>query len=143
MRFKLITTCTLMVLSLCLYACNNVVDTKTLEDITWVLESYGEQSNLQVVLEATEITATFNSSEDTVRGSSGCNTYGGVYEVDGSKLSISNIYYTEMACIEPEGVMEQETEYLSLLSNTESYEIIDGKLRITTAIGILTFSTKK
>jgi heat shock protein HslJ len=30
--------------------------------------------------------------------------------------------YTEMACISPEGVMEQEQEFLSLLANAQSFE---------------------
>jgi heat shock protein HslJ len=37
---------------------------------------------------------------------------------------------TEMACLSPEGVMEQEKEFLSALGAAERYQIRDGRLHI-------------
>ena len=96
-----------------------------LEDTKWFLRSYGEHGNLKDIIEGTEITATFNSSEGQVGGSAGCNIYGGRYQIIDSTLSISEIYFTEMACISPEGVMEQEQEFLSMLSSAQSFQADD------------------
>ena len=123
-----------------LTACN---DTKAaLEDKEWVLALYGEQGDLQAVLAGTEITAIFDSAESQVTGSAGCNSYFADYEASGNKLTFSDIAQTEMYCTAPEGVMEQEREYLTLLSNAESYEIKEGKLQVISGSQVLIFSTK-
>lgn len=105
------------------------------EDREWVLESYGEAGNAQSVIEGSEITATFDGDTREVRGSAGCNNYFGEYEVDGSELSIPTIGNTEMYCMEPEGVMDQEEQYLQLLRLAESYETENSTLRITCSDG--------
>jgi heat shock protein HslJ len=104
-----------------------------------VLESYGEQGNLQAVLAGTRVTATFDSAEDEVTGSAGCNTYFGDYQISGNDLSIPMIANTEMYCLEPEGVMEQENRYLSAMRAAENYQIQNGKLRITAGSRVLVF----
>ena len=83
------------------------------------------------MLEGTEIIATFDSQDSQVTGSAGCNTYTGDYEAKKHDLSISTLARTEMACVGPEGVMEQEQQYLSALQAAESYTIEDGELRIS------------
>jgi len=114
-----------------------------LEDTKWVLQSYGETGNLTDVLASTEITAEFVSSEGTVKGSAGCNSYFGSYEVKGSKLSIPGpIGATEMYCMEPEGVMDQEQEYLNTLQLAESYEIDGDELIINCGSQILIYSAQ-
>ncbi|MFC2026989.1 META domain-containing protein [Chloroflexota bacterium] len=100
------------------------------EGTKWFLRSYGEQDNLETIIEGTEITATFNTSEGQVGGSAGCNIYGGRYQITGSTLSISEIYFTEMACLSPEGVMQQEQEFLSILANAQSFQADDTTLAI-------------
>ena len=115
--------------SILIAGCTETTRADDLEDIKWVLESYGEQGNLTPVIEGTRITATFESAEGQVRGSAGCNSYFGDYEVDDG-LSISTLGHTEMYCMDPEGVMDQETEYLKLLGTAENYRIQDGKLQI-------------
>jgi len=112
----------------------------SIEDTDWVLQSYGEFGNLKDVLADTEITAGFVSSEGTVEGSAGCNSYSGSYEVEDSQLSIPGpIAATEMYCEEPEGVMNQEQEYLEILQAAESYSIEDGELQINCGSQALIF----
>ena len=111
----------LALLTLIAGACGRVSeDTVTLKDTSWVLESYGAQGNLQTVLADTEITATFDGTEGRVHGSSGCNTYSGDYHISGSELSIPVLEWTEIGCLEPEGILEQEGKYLKLLMAAES-----------------------
>ena len=102
-----------------------------LTDNKWSLSSYGEQKNQVNVLEGTEITATFDKDKSQISGSSGCNLYSASYEVKGSKLSISEITHTEMACISPQGVMKQEQDFLTLLAAAESFAVGDATLTIT------------
>jgi heat shock protein HslJ len=112
------------------------------EDIKWTLESYGGNGNTKMVLEGTEITATFNSDEHRVSGSAGCNSYFGEYQKDGKELTIKQVGNTEMYCMDPEGVMEQESEYLKLLMHTDSYEVDDEKLQISSGNDVLVFNKK-
>ena len=108
-------------------------DTAALESKIWVLISFGTEGQSQTVLKGVEITATFNPDEAEVSGSSGCNHYFGDYKVTGSGLSLSTIGGTEMACLTPEGVMEQEQVFLSMLAAAESFEIQEDQLTIFTA----------
>jgi len=107
----------------------------TLERNKWSLISYGDQNNHEQVLDGTEITATFDKGKGEVSGSGGCNTYFASYEINGKNLSISNLAWTEMACLLPAGVMEQEQEFLSLLADVESFKIDDTSLIITCSNG--------
>jgi heat shock protein HslJ len=112
----------------------------SLEDTKWVLQSYGEPGNPEDILADTEITAEFVSSERTIRGSAGCNSYFGGYELEGNRISIPGpIGATEMYCVEPEEIMEQEQEYLAMLQNAETYDIKDDQLRIFTGDEVLIF----
>jgi heat shock protein HslJ len=108
------------------------------EDITWVLESYGDSGNPQPVIEDTTVTATFTSEEKQVSGSAGCNGYFGGYEVkDG--LSVGMLAHTEMYCMEPEGVMDQETGYLEILGKAESYTVSGDRLEIDCGDKVLVY----
>jgi heat shock protein HslJ len=80
-------------------------------------------------LQGTDITLIFE--DNNAGGSSGCNSYGGEYksEPDG-KLQFGEIAQTLMFCMEPEGVMDQEAEYSSLLQQAASYRIADDRLEI-------------
>jgi heat shock protein HslJ len=113
----------------------------TLEGTRWVLESYGDPDNPQAVLEDTEVTAWFFHGE--VNGSAGCNSYSGSYEIDGQNITIDSIGATEMYCMEPEGVMDQEKQYLSALRQAERFQIEDSKLEIFySGDQVLTFSAE-
>jgi len=121
-------------------ACTAVDDAAAdLEDKDWVLESLGEKGNPQAVLEGTTVTARFDSAGQRVQGSAGCNSYFGDYEVDGNDISFSAIGNTEMYCMEPEGVMDQETDYLTILRDSQSFKVTDGKLEITAGDQVLVF----
>lgn len=112
-------------------ACSLTEGTSGLENKIWKLESYGEEGSLRKVLEGTEITATFDGDKDQVHGSAGANTYSGSYKIDGNKLSILELAWTEMYRLDPPGVMEQEEQYLKAFRAAESFVIQDSKLKIT------------
>ena len=91
-----------------------------------------------------EITVTAGFQVDgRTSGSSGCNNYNAPYEVDGDNISIGPAAATRMFCPEPDGIMEQEVQYLAVLETASTYLIEVDKMEIRTAEGALaaTFRT--
>jgi heat shock protein HslJ len=79
-----------------------------------------------------------------VYGSSGCNTYTGSYRVKGDTITVGDLAWTLMACLEPEGVMEQETLVMEHLSDAQTYRFVDGQLQIFQSDGeALTFASRE
>lgn len=85
-----------------------------------------EHIDLADRIPGTELTLEF--SDGQARGNSGCNSFGGAYQVDGSQLEFEALAQTLMACLEPAGVMEQEQAYMGALTSTERFEIRNGSL---------------
>jgi heat shock protein HslJ len=112
------------------------------EDTKWILESYGDRDNLRNVIEDTEVTATFNSEDNQVTGSAGCNSYFGGYELNDG-LSVGMLGHTEMWCQEPEGRMDQETAYLKILQAAESYEVKGSTLTVDCGNDVLIYTTSE
>ena len=100
-----------------------------LNGTAWTLESYGGKD----LLSETTMTANFSSGE--INGSASCNQYFGAYEIKGDQITLEGLGWTEMACLNPEGIMEQESAIMALLSKAVSYQIEGGKLSLQTAGG--------
>jgi len=90
----------------------------------WALTSL----NGDALIKGTQITLRFG--DGSLEGSGGCNTYGGSYTADEESLSLSDLYWTEMACLEPEGVLDQELAYLNTLNTAGSYRLDAGQLEL-------------
>jgi heat shock protein HslJ len=93
-----------------------------------------EVGGIGVVLPGTSLTVAFGPGGG-VNGSSGCNSYSASYTVDGQSLSITPPGGTTMICGEPEGIMEQETAFLSALAAAGSFELSGNQLAILDASG--------
>ncbi len=92
----------------------------TLEGTRWTLQAL----NGQELQPGTIITMKFDANRLSGRG--GCNNYGGEYSLqrdDG--FTVGEGGWTAIECLEPSGVMEQETEYLDSLWKVNSYSL-DG-----------------
>ena len=98
---------------------------------TWKLVSYDGN----IPLAGKNMTASFDAKE--IQGSASCNTYFGTYRLKGDQISISGLGWTEMACMDPEGIMEQEQVIMKLLSESSSYSVQGDRLQITTSAGEL------
>ncbi|MGQ9598923.1 MAG: META domain-containing protein [Anaerolineae bacterium] len=85
------------------------------------------------LLVGTEITATFAGG--AVRGSTGCNHYSAAYQPQGDSLIVGSIAVTEMACLDPEGIMDQEGRFLDLLARVTGYHIYGNRLWLRTGDG--------
>jgi heat shock protein HslJ len=112
------------------------------ETTTWALKILRSETRWYPTILGTEITARFEGNQ--VSGSAGCNTYTATFERTDDKLTISDLTVTEMACTEPEGIMDQEEVYLSLLQTTDSMVQLDGMLPLADVQGepILLFGAK-
>ena len=64
--------------------------------------------------------------EGTISGFSGCNNFSGLYELDGENIKIQSLASTEMACLDSR-MMEQESQFMSLLQSVSFAKIRDGK----------------
>jgi heat shock protein HslJ len=137
---KLIISVFMVCIVLIIIACG--ASGSALERNKWSLNSYGEHRNPELILEGTEITTTFDKGKGEVSGSGGCNTYFASYEINGNNLSISNLAWTERACLSPEGIVEQEQEFLSLLGEAASFQADDTSLTITCSNGRQLYFTR-
>jgi heat shock protein HslJ len=105
-----------------------------LDGTSWVLTAFGKSKPIG----GTRITAEFEEGE--IRGSAGCNSYFGSYKIKGNAIEMSEIGSTLMACLEPEGIMDQEQLFTSFLSDAQEYRLNDGQLQIFRSDGeALTF----
>ncbi len=114
--------------------------TSQIEDSTWNLASYGDSSNPQNVIVGTTVTIIFRSSNDQVEGYGGCNNYGGNYEIDGTKLTVSGLVSTKIYCTQPPGVSDQETSYLEILQAADSLQISGARLQINAGNRVLVYT---
>ena len=107
------------------------VDVSQLTSSVWQLSQYlNKQGEVVPVLEGTEITAVFGEDRSLL-GSSGCNTYTANYTTEGRAIAIGSVAATEKACDEPEGVMEQESVYITALAVVLGWSVEDTQLVLT------------
>ena len=111
----------ILVLMATLAAC---VRGSALVDTEWELVSLHGGT----LIEGRKITLRFG--DGSVEGSGGCNTYGGSYAASKESLKLSGVYRTEMACVEPEGIMKQETGYFEALNNVVRYRAEGERLEL-------------
>ena len=117
----LIIVCALVFL---LWACtgSNSIISADLEGKTWVLTNLNGNDPLDGQRPTLEFEA------DQVSGSTGCNHYGGSYQIKGETIQFEDLFSTEMACLDPEGLMDQERIYLELLRVADQFKLTDGVL---------------
>lgn len=87
----------------------------------------------------TEITATFNE-DGTLSGSAGCNNYTATFAADDQQITITPVATTMMLCPEPEGIMEQEAEFIAALGTAATYSIEGDQLQLRATDGALVAS---
>jgi heat shock protein HslJ len=121
-------------------AVGSLASEPTLDGITWVLTTYNDARPIDGALPTMEF------EDGQVLGNASCNHYSGSYQINGNAISFDALFITEMACMDPEGVMEQERIYLELLGSADRFELSDSEDVLTIYAGphqILTFEVKK
>lgn len=100
----------------------------------WVVTAFRREGELARTLPDTEITLVL-ADDGSVIGSGGCNVYRATYAVSGGSIEIAAPFSTRKACLQPDGVMEQEAAYLEVLPRARSYRLDGDTLHLLTAEG--------
>jgi heat shock protein HslJ len=101
---------------------------------SWQATSFLQGNAVSSPLPGTEVTATF-AEDGTLSGSAGCNTYRTTYTTENGRIEIDPPASTKKACAEPEGIMEQEMDYLTALPTASRFELAGPTLDLLTAQG--------
>ena len=81
------------------------------------------------VIPDTSLTLAFDGSGQ-VTGNAGCNTYSAGYRAGGNSLTIDRPNATMRFCETPEGVMQQEQQFLAALHSAATFSISGDQLQI-------------
>lgn len=81
------------------------------------------------IIAGTTITLEFDTT-GRVTGNAGCNTYSAGYQAGGNTLSVDRPSATSIHCETPEGVMQQEQQYLDALYSAATFQISGDQLQI-------------
>jgi heat shock protein HslJ len=108
----------------------------SLTGTTWTATNYNNGKEAVVSLVAdTTITAIF-AEDGSLNGSAGCNNYMTSYTLDGDTITIQPAASTRKLC-PGEGIMEQETQFLTALTTAAKWSISGNELELRTADGAL------
>ena len=100
---------------------------------SWDLIAYNNGTGgFQSAVIDVPVTAIFEE-DGTLSGSGGCNSYTGSWETDENSIEIGPLASTAMAC-EPD-LMDQETRYLAVLQEADTYRVDATTLEMFDAEG--------
>ena len=114
----------MIILALAACARSGAATDDPLDGTSWELMAYRKTRPIP----GTSLSATFEDGQ--VSGSAGCNSYGGSYQVSDGTISFSELFITEMACMDPEGVMGQEALFMGFLRDARTLRFVEGQLQI-------------
>lgn len=101
----------------------------------WEVVNYNNgRGALVTPLLDTRLTMEFGANGN-LSGTSGCNTYTTSYQINGSSITIGLPAGTQQFCEEPEGIMEQEAEFLAALQSAAAFSINGSRLEMRTSGG--------
>jgi heat shock protein HslJ len=110
----------------------------------WSVTNYNNgRGGVVGLLADTVLTVMFGESGQ-ISGSGGCNNYSGSYESDGAgAIEIGPLVSTMMACAGPEGIMDQEMQFLAALQAGTVYTVEGSTLELRDADGALQVRAEK
>jgi len=110
---------------------------QTVAGTSWRIVSYNNGRQAVVsVLGGSTLTMAF-SADGRVSGSAGCNNYVATYTASGTSLTIGPAAATRKMCVNPEGVMEQEQQFLKALETVATARQEGERLELRTATGAM------
>ncbi|NJN80970.1 MAG: META domain-containing protein [Caldilineaceae bacterium] len=102
-------------------------DEVPVEGTPWHLRFAVEDTFSVPPIPGTMITALFEG--DQMSGSAGCNDYSATVAMDESgNFSVSDVKIGDTVCTDPEGIMDQETAFMTALESTRRYLKLAGAL---------------
>lgn len=100
---------------------------------SWQITAYNNgQEAVVSVLEGTTPTIEFGA-DGQLSGSAGCNRVTGSYSTADGTIKLGPLATTQMACPEPEGVMDQETRLVAALESAATYHVEGPTLEMRTS----------
>jgi len=103
----------------------------SLDGTRWVLSSYAQGLRFVQVLPSHGATLEF--AQGRAGGYNGCNSFGGTYTQEGSKLSLGALVQTMKAC--PDPLDRLERAYNQSLAQVRSFALTSGVLRLKNQAG--------
>lgn len=104
------------------------------EGTNWDLKFFSTEPAYWVPhIPETLITAQFEGGQ--LSGSAGCNEYTAAYTRNGPEFMLSELWIGQDTCDEPDGIMDQENEYLSMLASAGAIIESARSLELLTADG--------
>jgi heat shock protein HslJ len=73
-----------------------------------------------------------------VSGNAGCNSFNGTYSVSGNNIWVSDISTGMSLCDSPTGIMQQETDFVSALRSSTSFQLDGNRLTLRRGDGTTT-----
>jgi len=108
----------------------------SLEDTPWQASGINNGRGGVVSGMSTHLaTATF--TDDKIIGSAGCNNFTATYRIEDNRMTIGPAATTRRHCAEPEGIMQQEQEYLDALTRARSFTLKTDSLELRDENGAL------
>lgn len=116
---------------------------QSLASSSWDVTGYNNGTQAVVsIITGSRVTLAF-SAEGRVSGSAGCNNFTGAYVVKAGELTIHDVAATRKMCVEPAGVMEQESAFLKALDTSMRVRIEGGRLELRYADGALALNATR
>jgi heat shock protein HslJ len=93
-----------------------------------------------VVSSKTTHLATALFANNKIGGNAGCNNFTAAYDIKGNQITIGRAVTTRKHCAEPDGIMEQEQQYLQALARARTYTLKPDRLELRDEHGSLQVS---
>jgi heat shock protein HslJ len=100
----------------------------------WNVVNINNGQGIITLLPGTSADLAFGA-DGQVTGNAGCNSFFGPYRASGNSLSIGPLGSTSRICPDPEGLMEQEAQFLRTLQFAASFRIDVNTIEIQNAAG--------
>jgi heat shock protein HslJ len=104
------------------------IQEQVLAGTQWRLVSFGRVGAETKLTAGAAVTLKFGT-DDRMSGSGGCNSYGGGYRVQGTRIKFSQLFSTERACANS-NANQQESRYLSALETANKFRLSLNRLLI-------------
>ena len=108
-------------------------DQRVLTGIEWRLVSFGPSGSEANIVAGTTVTLRFGE-DGQASGSTGCNSYGGTYQVHGDSISFGRLISTRRACLD-QNANQQEQRFLSALEAANRFRLSANGLTILSERG--------
>ncbi len=103
-------------------------DQRVLTGTEWRLVSFGSAGSETSLVAGTTVTLKFGE-DGRASGSTGCNSYGGTYQVRGDNITFGRLISTKRACLD-QNANQQEQRFLSGLEAANRFRLSSNRLTI-------------